>query len=102
MESHAMEQNALTEFLKKVETNEVLRSQLLTAASPEETKLVAARHGFTIPNEDLPALAARLNSSAEGEISEENLKLVTGGGDYKGGRYLAQEMGVAKATKTKP
>ena len=74
-----MSQEAIIKFIKAVETDDALKSQLLAAGTPEQKAAVAVKHGHNITAQDLRDLAAKAGNFSEGEISDAELEAVAGG-----------------------
>jgi predicted ribosomally synthesized peptide with nif11-like leader len=74
-----MAQEALMKFVRAVETDGALKSELLAASTPEQKSAVAVKHGYSISTQDLKELSASAGNFSEGEISDAELAAVGGG-----------------------
>ena len=74
-----MSQQAVIELVRLAETDETVLSELQAADTLEAKAAVAARHGCHVGIQELAALRALAKQDAGGELSEEELELVSGG-----------------------
>lgn len=72
-----MSQQTALEFFSQVEQNPILKQKIQTVASQEELFKIAREAGYIFTANDMKAISESFES---GELNEEELETVTGGG----------------------
>ncbi len=76
-----MSQEAVKEFYKVIESDSEIRKQVVNANSSADIVRIAAENGYTFTEEEVEI--AMQEALVDGELSDELLEAVAGGGNGK-------------------